>query len=88
VNFGAAGPLDFSVRGSAQNRNVQSEISEGLFTHLWGIDANFKGGDGGTLRWKGSVRMDNIFDVQFADRGQVLQPGRMVRFGLTFEWAD
>jgi hypothetical protein len=32
--------------------------------------------------------MDNILDVQFADRGQVLQPGRMVRFGLTFEWVD
>lgn len=86
LNFGTAGPLDFSVRGSAQNRNVQPVISEGLFTHLWGFDVNFQGNDGASLRWKGSVRMDNIFDVQFADRGQVLQPGRMVRFGLTFDW--
>ena len=86
LNFGTAGPLDFSVRGSAQNRNVQPVISESLFTHLWGFDVNFHGNDGASLRWKGSVRMDNIFDVQFADRGQVLQPGRMVRFGLTFDW--
>jgi hypothetical protein len=88
VNFGTAGPLDFSVRGSAQNRNVQSAISEDLFTHLWGADINFQGNDGASLRWRGSVRLDNIFDVQFADRGQVLQPGRMVRFGLTFEWVN
>jgi iron complex outermembrane receptor protein len=88
VNFGTAGPLDFSVRGSAQNRNVQSAISEDLFTHLWGADINFQGNDGASLRWRGSVRLDNLFDVEFADRGQVLQPGRMVRFGLTFEWAN
>ena len=88
VNFGTAGPLDFSVRGSAQNRNVQSTISQDLFTHLWGADINFQGNDGASLRWKGSVRLDNLFDVQFADRGQVLQPGRMVRFGLTFEWVN
>ena len=86
LNFGTAGPLDFSVRGSAQNRNVQPVISESLFTHLWGFDVNFHANDGASLHWKGSVRMDNIFDVQFADRGQVLQPGRMVRFGLTFDW--
>ena len=88
VNFGVAGPLDFSVRGSAQNRNVQSSISDDLFTHLWGFDVNFQGNEGASLLWKGSVRMDNLFDVQFADRGQVLQPGRMVRFGLTFAWAE
>jgi hypothetical protein len=54
---------------------------------LWGFDVNFNGNDGSALRWRASVRMDNIFDIQFADRGQVLQPGRMVRFGLTFESA-
>ncbi len=88
VNFGAAGPLDLSVRSSAQTRNVKSVVSDALFTHLWGVDLNFEGNDGASLRWRGSVRMDNIFDVQFADLGQVIQPGRMVRFGLTFEWVD
>ncbi len=87
MNFGTSGPVDFSVRGSAQNRNIQSAIGDSPFTHLWGFDVNLNGNDGSALRWRASVRMDNIFDIQFADRGQVLQPGRMVRFGLTFESA-
>ena len=62
--------------------------SDAALLQLWGAEISFRGGDGNQLSWKGHVRLDNAFDVQYADRGSVLQPGRMVRFGLTFEWKE
>ena len=71
-----------------QERNGEAVFDEaGELLQLWGCEILFNGDDGESLAWKGHVRLDNAFDVKYADRGMVVQPGRMVRFGLTFEWA-
>jgi outer membrane receptor protein involved in Fe transport len=72
-----------------QERNgVAMQWEDAKLLQLWGAEVSFNGDDGARLAWRGSVRLDNLFDVQYADRGSVLQPGRMVRFGLTFEWKE
>tara|TARA_B100000963_G_scaffold355289_1_gene373236 strand:- start:2902 stop:4905 length:2004 start_codon:yes stop_codon:yes gene_type:complete len=82
-------PLAFTLRGSMQERNgVAMQWEDTNLLQLWGVEVAFTGNDGGRLAWRGNVRLDNLFDVQYADRGSVLQPGRMVRFGLTFEWNE
>lgn len=84
-----ANPLAFTLRGSMQERNgVAMQWEDSQLLQLWGAELTFNGDDGERLAWKGSLRLDNLFDVQYADRGSVLQPGRMVRFGLTFEWKE
>ena len=89
VRIEGGSPLALTVRGSMQERNgVAMQWEDSQMLQLWGADLTFKGDDGDRLAWKGSVRLDNLFDVQYADRGSVLQPGRMVRFGLTFEWKE
>lgn len=89
VRLEGGSPLAFTVRGSIQERNgVAMQWEDGKLLQLWGAEVAFKGNDGARLAWRGNVRLDNLFDVQYADRGIVLQPGRMVRFGLTFEWTE
>jgi iron complex outermembrane receptor protein len=82
-------PVALTLRGSMQDRNGVAMVWEdSQLLQLWGAEVAFKGDDGARLAWRGSLRLDNLFDVQYADRGSVLQPGRMVRFGLTFEWKE
>lgn len=82
-------PVALTLRGSMQERNGVAMVWEdSQLLQLWGAEVAFKGDDGARLAWRGSLRLDNLFDVQYADRGSVLQPGRMVRFGLTFEWKE
>ena len=89
VRVAGKGPIAWTVRGSVQDRTgVALQWSDAALLQLWGAEISFRGGDGNQLSWKGHVRLDNAFDVQYADRGSVLQPGRMVRFGLTFEWKE
>lgn len=89
VRIEGRSPLAFTVRGSMQERNgVDMHWEDAKLLQLWGAEVAFKGDDGARLAWRGSLRLDNLFDVQYADRGSVLQPGRMVRFGLTFEWKE
>ena len=89
IRLEGGSPLAFTVRGSMQERNgVPMQWEDAKFLQLWGAEVTFNGNDGARLAWRGSVRLDNLFDVQYADRGSVLQPGRMVRFGLTFEWKE
>ena len=89
VRLEGGSPLAFTIRGSMQERNgVAMQWEDAKLLQLWGAEVSFNGNDGARLAWRGSVRLDNAFDVQYADRGSVLQPGRMVRFGLTFEWKE
>jgi len=89
LRVAGAGPLAWTIRGSMQERNgVSMQWEDSELLQLWGTEWSFQGNDGGQLAWRGSLRLDNVFDVQYADRGSVVQPGRMVRFGLTFEWAE
>ena len=89
IRLEGGSPLAFTVRGSMQERNgVAMQWEDAKFLQLWGAEVTFNGNDGARLAWRGSVRLDNLFDVQYADRGSVLQPGRMVRVGLTFEWKE
>ncbi len=89
VRVAGIGPVVWTLRGSMQERNGSAmEWNDAALLQLWGTELSFKGSDGNQLSWRGHVRLDNAFDVQYADRGSVLQPGRMVRFGLTFEWKD
>lgn len=87
VRVAGLGPVEWTVRGSLQERNgAAMQWEQANLLSLWGTELSFQGEDGDQLAWRGHVRLDNLFDVRYADRGQVLQPGRMVRFGLTFEW--
>ena len=89
IRLEGGSPLALTVRGSMQERNgVAMQWEDAKLLQLWGAEVSFNGNDGARLAWRGSVRLDNAFDVQYADRGSVLQPGRMVRFGLTFEWTE
>lgn len=89
VRLEGRSPVALTLRGSMQERNgVAMRWEDKELLQLWGAEVTFNGDDGARLAWKGSLRMDNLFDVQYADRGSVLQPGRMVRFGLTFEWKE
>jgi iron complex outermembrane receptor protein len=89
VRIEGRSPLALTLRGSMQERNGVAMVwEESQLLQLWGAEVTFNGDDGDRLAWRGSLRLDNLFDVQYADRGSVLQPGRMVRFGLTFEWKE
>jgi len=89
IHLAGLGPMEWILRSSIQDRNGGSMIEDDRqLLHLYGMEWIFRGNDEAKLAWKGNLRLDNLLNVQYADRGQVVQPGRMVRFGLTFEWTE
>ena len=83
-------PLDdwmVDVRWSAQDRNG------GYFDPVQGMELDFEPVQlvGATVRWTpeslpiaAHVRVDNALDAQYVDIGNVNQPGRWIRAGLTW----
>lgn len=87
LHFGQDGPLTAIIRGSMQNRNQTVVFeNENELLQLWGAEVRYADHDGSGLHWTAHMRIDNAFDAQYADQGIVIQPGRMMRFGVTFEW--
>ena len=87
LHFGHDGPLTAIIRGSMQNRNQTVVFdNEGELLQLWGAEVRYADQDDSGLNWTAHLRVDNAFDAQYADQGVVIQPGRMMRFGVTFEW--
>ncbi|MDG1381069.1 MAG: hypothetical protein P8P45_02715, partial [Flavobacteriales bacterium] len=87
MGYRLADALHLDVRWSLQERNG------GYFDPVTGTEVEFGWVNllGSTLRWSPEslpmglhLRVDNVLDAQYADIGNVDQPGRWIRAGITW----